>query len=242
MNTGSVEYNANTSGLQIEEFSIISEHLNIQSLVCSISEDGLLKIRINLEEVYHEDWPHAEIIQEIRQFVAVLSFEFDCPIRSLREVGYSIKKNDGSGMSQVSSSFVALWDMVSDTLKPGNHAIENFRQRFQTLRHSSSARVYSSAIKQEDPIARFMFLYNIILTLSGDRQATVDYNILSVAPGTPQTASPINPAIQETAYTRLRNEIAHNRVDAEFDSTSREVNQCVSALGAITKQLVLVNG
>ena len=242
MNTGSVEYIASTSGIQIEEFSVHSEHPNINSLVCSISENGSAKIRVNLEDIYYEDWPHTEISQEIQQFVAVLSFEFDCPIHFLREAGYSIKKNDGSGMSHVSSSLVALWDIVSATVKPGNHSIENFKQRFQAFRHSSSARVYSSAIKQEDPIARFMFLYNIILTLSGDKQANVDENILSVAPDTPQTASPVSTAIQETVYTRLRNEIAHNREEAEFESTSSEVNQWVSFLGAITKQLVLING
>lgn len=242
MNTGSVQYRANTSGLQIDEFSVQSEHPNIQELVCSISEDGQLEVTANLEDIYYEDWPHAEVIQEILQFITVLSFEFDRPIQSLREAGFSIKKNDGSGMSTVSSSLVYLWDVVSETLKPGSHSIENFKHRFQTSRHFSAVRVYSSVIQQEDPMARFMFFYNIILTLNGDRQAKVDSNILSVAPDTPQTASPINSGAQETVYTRLRNEIAHKREGVEFESTSSEVNQWVSALGSITKQLVLING
>ncbi len=87
-----------------------------------------------------------------------------------------------------------------------------------------------------------MFLYNIILTLSSDRQSEVDSNILSVATETPKTISPIKQNVQETVYTRLRNEIAHNRVGADFGTTSTEVSKWVPELGRIARQLVLRNG
>ncbi|MBP1149845.1 hypothetical protein [Methylocaldum sp. RMAD-M] len=242
MHTGTVSFTAKTSGLEIEEITVESAHPNINFLTCPISEGGAIVINANLEEVYYEDWPVQEVVQEVQQFVDVLSFEFNRPIHSLRESGYSIKKNDGSGMSQVSSSLVLVWDVVSDTLKPGGNSLEQVKQRFLNFRNSSSLRTYSSAIQQEDPIARFIFLYNIILTLSGDKQAVVDTNIISIAPETPRTPSPIKPNMQETVYTRLRNEIAHNRVGADFGATSAEVNQWAPELGRITRQLVLNNG
>ncbi len=242
MNTGAVYFKAKISGLQIDEFSVDSVHPNINSFTCAITEDGVLVVNAILEEVYSEDWPVQEVVQEVQQFVDVLSFEFNCPIRSLRESGYSIKKNDGSGMSTVSSSNVLMWDVVSGTVKPDENSLIKFNDRFLNFRNSSSLRLYSSAIQQEDPIARFMFLYNIILTLSGEKQAAVDKNILSIAPESPKSTSPRNINAQETVYTRLRNEIAHNRVGTDFGATSTEVSKWVSELGQITRQLILRNG
>jgi len=242
MNTGSVNFSAKTSGLMVDEFSTESGHPSIDSLSCSINEDEIVNITVELIDVYAEGWPDSTIVEEVQQFIDVLSFEFDSPISSLRHSGHSLKKDDGSGLSQVSASFASLWDIAEATLKPGSHSLSQFKKRFKDHRLSSSMRLYSSAIQQEDPIARFMFLYNIILTLSGDLQATVDSNILEVSPDTPITVSPFKTDIEETLYTRLRNEIAHNRVGAEFGATSNEVRSSVQGLGKIVKELILKNG
>jgi hypothetical protein len=158
MNTGSVNFSAKTSGLVIEEVCTESDHPRVSSISCSIDENGVIKIAAELIDVYAEDWPDPTIAEEVQQFIDVLSFEFDSPIRSLRHSGYSLKKNDGSGLSEVSASFVALWDVAKATVKPGNQSLSRFIQRFKDLRQSSLIRLYSSAMQQEDPIARFMFL------------------------------------------------------------------------------------
>jgi hypothetical protein len=242
MNTGSINFSAKTSGLVIEEVSTESDHPRVSSITCSIGESGVIKIAAKLIDVYAEDWPDLTIIEEIQRFINVLSFEFESPIRSLRASGYSLKKNDGSESYQVSSELVALFDIAEATLKPGNQSLIRFKQRFKDLCQLSSIRLYASAMQQEDPIARFMFLYNIILTLSRDKQAVVDGKILAVAPDTPRTTSPIKRAAEETVYTRLRNEIAHNRVGAEFPTTSKEIRSWVKKLEKITKELILENG
>ena len=92
MHTGSVNYSARTSGIQIDKLIVQSDHPNIRDFVCSISKGGKISLEINLEDIYYEDWKRAEVIEEVRQFIAILSFEFDIAIQSLREVGYSIKK------------------------------------------------------------------------------------------------------------------------------------------------------
>jgi hypothetical protein len=242
MDTGTVNYNAKTSGLEIDKLSVESPNPKITSIVCTVTKDGEIEVNVSLEDVYCEDWPVQDVVQEVQQFVDVLSFEFNRRIHSLRETSYALKKNDGLGISQVISTNVAVWDSVSTLLKPGDESLDRLRQRYLNFRQSSSLRVYSSAIQQKDPIARFMFLYNIILNLSGDRQDQVDINIRSIAPETPETPSPIKQNIKETLYTRLRNEIAHNRVGADFLSTTEEVSQCISKLESITRQLVMNNG
>lgn len=254
MHTGSVHFIARTSGIQIDEFSVPSENPNIQDFVCSISEEGKIEITVNLDDVYYEEWEKGkgDILQEMRQFISVLSFEFDIPIRSLHQEDFSIKKNDGSGMTVTEKVNRMVWDILSGTRKPGNHAIENFKNRFKSLREASEVRIYSSAIRQEDPVARFMLLYNIILMFSGEEQVNVERSILSIAPDTPQTEKPEipqskpkqkrKPRKMETVYTRLRNEIAHNRGGEEFDRTCKEIDQWVSGLESIVKKMVLDKG
>ncbi len=127
MFTGTVSFTAKTAGLEIEEFSVESTHLNVNSLVCSISDCGVVLVNAHLDEVSFEDWPVQEVVQEVQQFVDVLSFEFNCPIHSLRESGYSLKKNDRSGMSRVSSSTVLMWDVASGILKPDAQSLEQLK-------------------------------------------------------------------------------------------------------------------
>lgn len=152
MNTGSVSFSANTLGLVIEEVSTESDHPRVSSISCSIDENGVIKISAELIDVYAEDWPDPTIVEEVQRFIDVLSFEFNSPIRSLRHSGYLLKKNDGSGLNQVSASLVSLWDIAEATVKPGNQSLIRFRQRFKDLRQSSSMRLYSSVMQQEDPI------------------------------------------------------------------------------------------
>lgn len=68
----------------------------------------MIVINVSLEDAYSEAWPIQNIVQELQQFIDVLSFEFNRPIYSLRASGYSLKKNDGLGMSQVCSDFIAI--------------------------------------------------------------------------------------------------------------------------------------
>ncbi|MBN9519348.1 hypothetical protein J0H58_12635 [bacterium] len=66
-------------------------------------------------------------------------------------------------------------------------------------------------IRQDDPVARFMHLYKILLSLQGGSNHTqkqVDAFITSVEP-TVQTVFNAHQGRGETIYTRLRNEVGH---------------------------------
>lgn len=242
MHTGTVTYNAITTGLVIDEFITDIPNSKVTSLTCAISGDGNVKITIVLNGVYIEDWPILDIVQEVQQFIDVLSFEFDCPISSLRETDNSLKMKGGAGISQVINTSVAIWDRTSRTLHPGSESLEQFGQRYINHRQSSAIRMYSSAIQQEDPIARFMFLYNTLLTFSDDRQVETDKNILKIEPQTIVSSSPKMHDRNETIYTRLRNEIAHNREETDFTKIIEQVSQHVAMLAKITRQFIINNG
>lgn len=239
MKTGSVSFSARAIGLQVTELLVESDHPNIESFVCTISEEGHLELQVELKNLYYEDWPNQRVILEAQQLVAILSLHYDCRILGFRLSGHSIEKNDGSKISSVLSSHVAIWDTAEATIRPDKNSIENFQSRCKELRHSPFPKIYSAALSQQDSVTRFMFFYNTILNLAGDRQDEVDRLILRIARDTPTSASPQRPSSCETIYTRLRNEIAHNREGATFDSTSSEISERVSRLGEITKRLIL---
>jgi hypothetical protein len=102
---------------------------------------------------------------------------------------------------------------------------------------------YRFAIRQEDSIAKFMFLYNLLLVIAGDDQKKADELITKYEPEVTKTESPRKKrngeAIIETIYTRLRNEIAHRHETSCPESTSDEVKSLVGQFGFIINQAVL---
>lgn len=112
---------------------------------------------------------------------------------------------------------------MKEAITPGAKSIEDFIDLYKALRHSPWVSIYASAIRQEDPVAKFMFLYNIILSISGDKQKELDRRILSVAPDTNRTRSPKDPKIFETVFTRLRNEVGHSRKLEDIDGIRSEI-------------------
>lgn len=239
MKTGSVSFSGHVAGLQVSDLRLQSEHPNINFFVCDISGDGLLDLKAELDDLYFEDWPVESVVQEAQQFMAILSLEFNCQIHRFHTTGVSLKKRGGSDMTHVVASHTLVWDSAEAKIRPSETSIENFRSRYHEFRHSTYPGIYAAAVKQQDPVTRFMFLYYIILMLSGDRQAEVDLQILRLAPDTPTSISPHQSNMQETIYTRLRNEIAHIRVGATIDSTSTEIADHVAGLGEIIRRLIL---
>jgi hypothetical protein len=67
---------------------------------------------------------------------------------------------------------------------------------------------FRAALGCSDPIGQFLCLYGILMTVAGDDQKAIDTLIELHEPGQVRTPRPDKPHIQETVYTRLRNEVA----------------------------------
>jgi hypothetical protein len=94
------------------------------------------------------------------------------------------------------------------------------------------------AVQSDDPVTRYMFLYNILLQIHNDRQTKVDDFIRKQEPTVKPDRSPIRPDVCETIYTRLRNEIAHLRSNATLEMTSKEIKSKVQDLQLLTKKAI----
>jgi hypothetical protein len=98
--------------------------------------------------------------------------------------------------------------------------------------------LFRSARMATSPVEEFLVLYQVLLMLVGDRQEDVDRFLVAEEPSVPQTPSPHRPGISETMYTRLRNELAHNRPGVNLDTTRAEMRVRVGGLRAVVKRAV----
>ena len=91
-----------------------------------------------------------------------------------------------------------------------------------------------------DPLSQFMGLYSLLLALCSDSQEQVDQFVLTVQPGIP-TNTPFKSrksGVQETVYTKLRNEIGHVRAGTTLDGTRNEMKTQIPGLIDVVRQLV----
>lgn len=95
-------------------------------------------------------------------------------------------------------------------------------------------RQYRYALESRDPSDCFMFLYSILLQLNQDKQGQVDEYIRQVEPGVQETPSPKKSIKLETVYTRLRNQVGHDR-GVTIADMRREMAQVLPRLKQITK-------
>jgi len=99
--------------------------------------------------------------------------------------------------------------------------------------------LFRSARQSTGPIEEFMHLYQILMVRFNDSPSNVDAFILSKEPSVPLTQHPKKPpGTMETAYSRLRNEFAHNREGAELEQTKEEMMNRVANLRTLTRQAI----
>jgi len=165
-----------------------------------------------------------------------LAFELDLSIGQPHLKGFSLPKDASGSSYTVSSGLLVMWDVAAPVINPG----DTRRQELAKLLEQPSSRpdVYSAyrfACNQSDAVARFMFLYNILLQLHGDNQGQVDNFVRGETPTVPQSLSPHNPSVTETIYTRLRNEVGHRRAGITPEQTRTEIEDNIAGLQALVK-------
>jgi hypothetical protein len=104
--------------------------------------------------------------------------------------------------------------------------------------HEPLYSAYRFAGNQKDHVARFMFLYNILLQLKGDKQQQVDDFIRSELPSVPESPRPDRPNKMETVYTRLRNQVGHVRSGTTSEQTRKEIEDNVTAFQELVRTAI----
>jgi len=101
------------------------------------------------------------------------------------------------------------------------------------------SKLYHQVLKFDNDAQIFLFLYNMLLKFSGDSQECVDQKIRDVYPAVPNFIAKVKGKdILETLFTRLRNEVGHNRKNASFLSTSSEISRNLKKFQDVVRKII----
>lgn len=204
---------------------------SIEKTELKIEDETRLLITVFLTHKYTQD--QATLIQEyVQRLINRLAYQFEIRIGEPRCNGYSLPKENNGGKYEVVSDLIIMHDKIEASIHPGSERIVELKtilsKQLDTKidRHLS---LFRFAISQRDPVSKFLFLYSLLLLLYGDKQKTVDDEILKIDKTIPTEISN-HTNRKETLFTRLRNEIAHIREDINQKNTAKEIKINVSKL------------
>ena len=225
MAEGVITYSASIIGLELEPFEFNPPYPFISHVSIHTESETRLFIQVHLIDVYSKADAQKLTSDLVNIIIARLAFAFNCAIGEPRCVSVSLPVDDTGKKSMLISEIVLVNDLLEGTMKPSRRKIEELRIELAKLYDEKDLylQAFRFAISQKDPISRFMFLYNLLLMIFGDKQKFVDENICKLDSQVPVFPSPIRSGEKETIFTRLRNEIAHARKDSGQMKTKEEI-------------------
>ena len=191
------------------------------------------------------DFKGTEISESVRnqsdavalQIVNRLSFLMDSLIAEPQYMGGSVTNVIDGKVILSLASIARSTSKASATCilhRPKAEAIYKSLLEQQTLPGETQCDLYRTLIGVQDVVARFMALYLILMSFHDDNQSKVDKFIIECKPDVIITRRPGKQAIPETVYSRLRNQIGHNR-NKSLEETRQEMEQHVVGLQEIVK-------
>lgn len=244
MATGTVEFAASILGIRFEPIEISHLHPAVEKIILEAQADEQITIVVHLTNIF--DFEQAKDIGKeiLPPIVDRLAFYRDVSIGELRCTGGTLPKDASCSSYSTRTNLGILWAnaILNYTLDAGA------RQKLASQLEQQTTRVdlyaaYRFAISQGDALARFMFLYNILLQLCGDDQKDADKCIRNHEPNVDESLSgdPKKKAqgVKETVYTRLRNEVGHRRRGTTPEKTRSEIRTNVAAFQKLVKTAIL---
>ena len=237
MATGTITFMAPATGLQLESVEFSNSLPTVEKITVETQVDDSIKIDFHLIDVFAiED---AEDIAKpiVVSIIDRLAFELDVSIGDPRLSGATVPKDASASAIRTMTSMPVSWRVLAPDVVPDaarRHEIEAILEQPYSRPDLYSA--YRFSCNQSDAVARYMFLYNILLQLHNDSQTQVDDFIRREEPAVAQSPSPRSG--METIYTRLRNEVGHRRPGVTPEQTRTEMESKMTGLQELTKRAI----
>jgi len=243
---GKVFFQTKFSNIAFEPIEIFPPFSGVaKAVIESSSERVLLEVEISSANTRNSAIAKAK---EVADYIAkLLTFEFCEFHQEFRVINDSlveeIRLPDGNtknvicltgGMDQRGN--IEIWQKLN---RVRTEELKDLLERGYP--HSYNYDFFYFAVGLEEPISKFMCLYNIMLSLCKDRQKQVDKFIRDIQPGVELSPSPRKPKDEEereTVYTRLRNEIAHSRPGTTIQATREEIENNLNEFIKLTKEII----
>ena len=205
------------------------------SIVLMDSSNGLHDFKID-KTLPHQhpsvlDSAVAEAKLQIEHFWTVLAFVRDTVIRPTGDVFYEFNGQRHQFNHKRAGSLAKLVGVS------GTGWFETNKSQMLAHYDLDQLKRLNFACSVPEPIGRFIALYSLLLTIGNDHQSEVDKLILTIEPTTQQTLSP-KTGKPETLYTRLRNQLAHDRQNATLFSTHEDIQLHLNRFEWIVKSIV----
>ncbi|PSJ16087.1 hypothetical protein [Nitrosomonas supralitoralis] len=163
----------------------------------------------------------------IASAVAESELQIDLFWNILSYVGDMTLRNTGKVLYEANGTFEEFNPPVNQTSIHGVAILtENWFKSSIPLFHKKYdldlLKRYNFSREIQEPIGKFISLYSLLSSRCKDSQVETDKLIKSVEPNVAIDISPIKKR-QETIFTKLRNELAHNRKDSSVIETHRNI-------------------
>ena len=199
-------------------------------------DDKRMTVVFHLTDVFTEEEADAVTRDILSSIINRLALELNLSIGEPHLSGYSLPKDASGSYYSVQTNLLGMWNVAAPTIiLDATRRQELARLLERPLARADLYAAYRFRVSQSDAVARFMFLYNILLQLGGDDQGGVDNLLRQEEPNVRQRLRKRKPRVMETIYTRLRNEVGHVRAEATPSQTRTEIEHNVAALQAIVK-------
>jgi hypothetical protein len=237
MASGTITYIAPIESVRLlAPIKVSHPHWKVEKIVVETQGSEQIKVVFHLTDVF-TDTDAKDIAKNILDSVlARIAFELDRSIGHPYMKGFTLPK-DATGSSYTAQSSVrALWSVAAATITLSDESLQELaRSLEQPSARPDLYSAYRFAVSQSDPVARFMFLYNIMLALHNDKQPQVDSFICGKVPKVPQRLNP--KGRMETVYTCLRNEVGHAR-GTPPKRTREEIQENLAAFQKLVKTAI----
>lgn len=239
MPRGTAEFTVEVSGFQLPKLEILPPQPKIARITLERTGNAPLKVICELLDVVEADDAKNILRPVLESILDQLAFDLDASIGEPRLTNLSLPQ-DKFGNIHLETLFDTRRVVTRQDVTPD----EEQRKKLQAVVQQShkSADLYSAyrfAVRQDDAVKRYMFLYNILLRLHGDDQRAVDNFIQQEEPNvqlntsnrrTKKARKPM-----ETVYTTLRNEVGHVRSQSDPAQTSADIAKYVDRLQDLTR-------
>jgi hypothetical protein len=241
---GQVNFRADFPGFAFESVDIATHQENTGgATVRSTLQDGIrLTVKITKADTKEEA---IQTAGKLANHVAkVLTYQFDHHFRTFVVDAHAlVEEKDGSQpVHHIGQSIGVFVKVEEQCHNLGAQKTAEIKGVLEKPKHAGYLFYgqFRAALSLPDPLARFMSLYSIVLSLSNDAQEDVDILALKLDGGTPTNAPyrARKSGTPETVYTRLRNQVGHVRAGTTIEGTRAEMEKWIPGLIRMAKHLI----
>lgn len=241
---GTVNFRGPFQGIAFESIEITPPIADAGVAILQSTQADGMTLRVTINKADTEE-AALQTARTVASYVAkVISYHFDQHIKTFGQDDHALveEKDAGLPVHHVGQSIGFFMKVEDECHNIGEQKTADLKKTLEQAAHRGFLFYdqFRAALSLGDPLARFMSLYNIVLSLCNDSQEDVDAFVLSVDPATP-TNAPFRPrrsGTPETVYTRLRNQVGHVRTGTTIDGTRAEMQANLSGLVKMAKTLI----